>query len=803
MKKRISGVDVNGWRDVAARDWDPDESESTTEETVVLEGGTGSVAVKQTSKTWVGGPQAALAPHGRGGGWGNQIGSTDLRIDLANVCEDFTLDPANCHDDALRAAVDALSRAAEDVVVAVPDIPAFGEAAQGKVLDLFRGQRRSHRLLWRPVAAFLHALKMGDISANAESCVFRILIHVGSGLEVQTLRLRRDAEHLEHLAPERDGFGSTTFGQLGLRNLAERAQQIVISKNPVLAEGSCERSRLGLNLLCGVAEPSDREILRHNNGNWLEVKAPDIAPEDLFSNLDATDLAEIKSAEGIAATFLLTPLADPFKAALTKLLAPNVPNFRLLEWEAIASGCLIAGRIIDRGLPHYFDRLTPIGLAVMDARTGEPQFEDLIGTNVTLPANREYVSPPFQSLEWQQGKREIEFYILKGDAEVRHWQVSQEVLPSRNVKVELRLRQTPGQSWARLSLTSPDWEPLQRAQISLDWATLTPVDATPSEVLEKLRTPPPPIPLRIAESAHAVLWNGNEKFQGVLAALKGVDRRGRIVPKQIASAVSRPWRDPVSGIRYWAVGTDGILPKGISTENLKLFANALRQCEAEVLSATPLIPLSDNEALKCLTWVFTLCPETIQNVIVDALEADSFGRKHFLLGGAMGRITVLTQGAGRVVTGPDRLRRLLNVFASRDQNANTLNALSMILSRRQEAPKALTLELVEKIAVHLANELVALTEKLSFQIRFRNALSALAGLFRYREVDRYALLANRDSTAKKLLVNVEKVEALLACSRVQVKNFEAKMKILASIREYLNGGGDPDILILIDNLEDD
>ena len=221
----------------------------------------------------------------------------------------------------------------------------------------------------------------------------------------------------------------------------------------------------------------------------------------------------------------------------------------LLDWSGIASGCLIAGRLIDRGLPHYFDRLTPIGLAVLNARTADPKFEDLIGTRATLPANREYVSPPFQSLEWPKGKQQVEFYLLKGEDEVRHWVVEREEGPPRNVKVELRIRQTPGQSWARLSLTSQEWEPLQRAPISLDWVDLTPVNESPAEILERLRTAPPPIPSRIVEAAHLVLWNGDPNFSGLVVAMGTTDARG-CVPKKL------PFVSPVHGeIRFLAFAT--------------------------------------------------------------------------------------------------------------------------------------------------------------------------------------------------------------------------------------------------------
>jgi hypothetical protein len=74
----------------------------------------------------------------------------------------------------------------------------------------------------------------------------------------------------------------------------------------------------------------------------------------------------------------------------------------------VARGALRAGRLIERGLPHYFDRLTPIRLAVM--KNDLPEFTDLIGNSATLPANKEYISPPYRDLKWVSGKRDVQFY---------------------------------------------------------------------------------------------------------------------------------------------------------------------------------------------------------------------------------------------------------------------------------------------------------------------------------------------------------------------------------------------------------
>ncbi|WP_323965480.1 hypothetical protein R3F77_00625 [Bradyrhizobium japonicum] len=479
--RRVSGLDVNGWRDIAARDWDIEEPDVQLEAARIVDGGLGAVAVKQNSGDWIGGPQALLAPHGRGQGWG-EIGSQERRLSLAPMLDDLRSDNTLTVNEIYVATVNALARGTDEVILSVPDVPNFDEAAQFRTLSIFHRDRRQFRLLWRPVAAFLHALDCHAIPPNADGALFCFLIHSGTGIEVQTLRLRRDSEHSDHVAPERDGYGFRILRNLGLKQLTDRAHACVTEANPILAEASCERSALALKLMCGDRKAGDIEILRLNNGNWIEIIAPEIAESDIFSNTDFAKDLDFATSETITATFLLTPLAARFASILSRRLQAFFPNMTTLDWDATARGSLRAGRLIERGLPHYFDRLTPISLAVM--KKDEPQFDDLIGSNATLPANREYVSPPYRDLKWIAGKHDIEFYVLKGDDEIRFWSVHLDEAPKSDVAVELRIRQTPGQSWAKLSLTSPEWEPLQRAPIFLDWTTLDPIDASPEEVLQ-------------------------------------------------------------------------------------------------------------------------------------------------------------------------------------------------------------------------------------------------------------------------------------------------------------------------------
>lgn len=795
--RRLTGLDLNGWLDTAARDWTPAESGRVLTPPTILDGGFESVAVQVNSGQWTGGPQAALAPHGRGGGWG-EIGAEERRVALADEIARLLDGKKMKCPEAYASAVRALTYEAEETLIAVPDRAEFDEAAQGLVLNLLTDFRCNHRLLWRSVALFLDALQTKAIPEDRSGEQFRILIHAGDGIEVQTLRLRSDRDHPGHLAPEREGYGSVILADLGLAKLRARTAVAVNAANPQLGAGRVEQSRLPTALLCSKVDEGDTEVLRRENGTWLEVEAPALCPEMVFGNLSPGQ--DGGSEATVITTFLATPLKLRFANELATALAGRWPGLRLLPWEGIARGALHAGRLIERGLPHYFDKLEPIALAVR--RGDEPDFVNLIGQNDTVPANREYVSPPHRGLNWGRGKTEMEFYILKGGRELRHWQVRQETGPREDAEVELRLRQTPGQSWAKLSVTSSEWEPLNRSPIFLDWAALTPSDMSPQEVLEKLRTKPPTIPERIVERPHILLWTGGEWYnKGLSHALERMELNGAVNPQAALIHLRSQLRDPPgSPDKYRAVGTDGALPDELSSEDEARFQTFMFKVTETIAAFTSQHTPTDNYAIGCLTWTFTLCPETVQEEIVAALEAYAAGRRHPLHSPRAAAI-VLTQGAGRAVTGRVRLRRLLRALAKMSTNNNTINALAMILTRRAEAPAALTPELVDRFFEDLADSLLGQVRRRSFKVLFRNTLSALAGMFRWREIEPYALLAARDDVAARVREILTEAERELEILLRQVPQAAEKRKNIAAIIEYLDGQGDPNILHEIEKEE--
>jgi hypothetical protein len=557
---------------------------------------------------------------------------------------------------------------------------------------------------------------------------------------------------------------------------------------------------LGAELLFGSAQPDDRRIVRHDNGNWFEIVAPDLVASELLPDDGSLRIEEdLDFGDPVTATFFVSPLTEPLADRVVQLLGSRCAGLQRFEWNAVALGALGAGRLIEAGLPHYFDRLTPIKLAVL--KDDQPHFEDLIASGATLPANREYVSPPYRDLRWARGKTEIDFFVLKGETEVRHWQARLDKAPSADVHVELRLRQTPGQSWAKLSLTSSMFEPLQRNPIYLDWETLNPDRRTPDEILEHLKTPPPSIPQRVIERPHEVFWIGNHHFRGILSAVEEMKQAGRYDLGTLADLLSNSFRDPSSRQRYWPIGTDGELPNTLSQEQKEAVLTLLTKLDAKLHKALRDGTLTNNHLLRCLTWTFTLCPDRTKRVIVEALKADLKGKHHPLLEPRASR-TVVTQGAGRAITGLELLQQTLSVLAAREPNNDTLNAFAMILSRREEASKALSKKLVAKIADLVTSELRELAAARSFGTRLKNALLALAGLFRYRDADPFALLEGRDPLADKIRSSLDVVDRSLSRARSDVPRIDEKRQIIASIREFLEGHGDPNILMHIEELSD-
>jgi len=130
--RKLCGYDVNGWRDGVARNWVARPGDE--EEIGVVRIVEGAVlpdvvlAGEGVSQRWIGGAQAVLAPHGRGGGWGKTFGVPERRQSIRSLIADETVSSS-----VLAAAFTGLAQGASHSVAAIADTAATTERMQERV----------------------------------------------------------------------------------------------------------------------------------------------------------------------------------------------------------------------------------------------------------------------------------------------------------------------------------------------------------------------------------------------------------------------------------------------------------------------------------------------------------------------------------------------------------------------------------------------------------------------------------------------------------------------------------------------
>ena len=146
MKKtKLCGYDLNGWRDLAARNWSilPGEDECFGPIQIGQGGLAGAVVRIGEGKpeTWVGGKQADLAPHGLGGGWG-EVGAPERKVSIRALIEGHIENPL-----ALSSAIVGLASGARFSVMSIDDVPSTTEAMQERMLAAMVTSRLSNPML--------------------------------------------------------------------------------------------------------------------------------------------------------------------------------------------------------------------------------------------------------------------------------------------------------------------------------------------------------------------------------------------------------------------------------------------------------------------------------------------------------------------------------------------------------------------------------------------------------------------------------------------------------------------------------
>ena len=792
--RRPIGLDLNGWHDFACRDWQFDDPDERTDTPELIDGGFGAVIV-ETDGSSIGGPQATLSPIGRGNGWG-EVGARDRRRDLAGLWRSFLAGTADGRFSGdIRAAADALSMHADETVLCMPDGAAMDEARQHALLTALQGHRRpTVTLLWRPVALLLDLLDNGDLPGAADGMRIVCAIHAQEGVEVQHLVLRRLDDHPGHLAPERSVRGELMFPELGLAQLLEHARRAMANANPALDARPTEAPRMPLDLLFRDPEPPIEEVVRRDNGNWTLVTAP---AEFHLPTLPKQDVPHAAVADMV---LVMSPLAQRHQAWLEERLSGLGQELRLTHPAAAARGALRAARRIEHGIPHYLDRLDQISLAVL--RQGGPVFEDLIPAGETVRGNQEYVSPPITSMVWSAGMKTAQFFVRKGEREIRCWVTPETQPPERDQLLEVRLRQKPAQGWAKLFVTAVDWDELRRTPIRLDWAAME-IDArSADEILAVLEGPRPVVPQRVHHLPDMGMWDGSLRPPGLISALQSLNMNDQKSLRYLATALSGSAR-LLSGQTVFAVGTDGDLPATLDPQTHHLFLNAIERLATRLLGDVARgKPQEDNQILRCLTWINGLCPDAVKSQLIEAMACSDAGTSHPLLVPRAARRVIL-HGLGRVTIEPRSLHALIGTLCGRLHQVDCLGAFSSLLSRPVDTPRVLADYEVSTIAHRLTNVFHDLHQAGAYGVAMKYALLSVGGLLRVREHDPWALVADRSTPARALVEVLTEVAADIGRRRQRIPAGQSKLDSAHALIDLLSGaGGRPDILTIMDEMPD-
>lgn len=784
-ERKLCGFDVNGWRDSVARNWvarPGDEEElgglALVEGSVLPE----VVCVGDSkSQRWIGGAQADLAPHGRGGGWG-LLGDAGRRRTVRSLIHYDEVPPT-----ILSAAFTGLAQGASHSVAAIEDTDQTTERMQERLFSGLSAARAGKSLLvWRSVLALIHAIDAGKLDSSAcDGARIGIIGHVGEGFSVQTLRLRIESKGADqHLAPERRQVGNLVRCSLGYQSLVDAASAQIMELAPN-NRSEHYRSARSIGLLAfGIdAQP---EPLRRANGDWDILVPPDAlgfpsakVPDAIRESMQGCDVVLFESlTEGNVRRTLI----DLIKNALP------VP-FVALPADAVSKGALIAAGRHAAGRTVYFDFLPQIATIVQGA-DGALSY-DLIGESETLPAGRLYRSPKPARLELLAGQERFRVYLQK---ETHDWprraMIEVGIQAREAAPIDLWVEQAPAAGRAKILMQAPT---LSR-QFTVDWDTAEVLDLSWEDLLADLTTPPPTIPKRLVLPCGLFAWDDSPKGPGLIKILAENTQKATPNWEELATKLSaRPHG-------HYCVSSDGKVPPGAPIEAVEQL-DELTERAVFIVQRMAQGAIAPNTApLRFLTWQFRRCPSKVATLLLDAWDARSRGLTHPLATSPQAWI-LIRQGLGRIVHSPEQeasalaslLRKPVDTWAWREETA----AAAFLLSRSDDGPGILERGDVDRLGARVIWEFNE--NHGSEYTKFNYAPFLLVGLLRWRLKSARALVAGNDPLADDFVRVVERAMDDMTRRATRLQKVATRWTtILSAILDELRGSGvNPDILAAI------
>ena len=786
--RKLVGYDLNGWCDRAARNWiiGPDGEETIGDDKEFVSGAVVHPVIVQTGENkerrWVGGAQAALAPHGRGGGWG-EIGDRSRRKSVTDL-----LSREDTPSIQLAAALSGLAFGARQCVISIDDHPARSESLQERILEAVAIGRLGRGLLvWRSVLSVLGCMsEQAPVFTAAHDLVVGVIGHVAEGFSIQRLRIRRESGNRRHIfAPERSRAAEPISSILGYRGLSERARVQLDRANPNQRGEWAEYAHTHLALALGC-EPSP-ELLRSDRGDFFLVCPPDrfaITFDGLPENFN-------RYVSGCGLVIFESLSQGELRKAIVSALAArcSVPVIDLPA-DIVARGGLEAARRHAEGEPVYFDFLPQISTIVW--RDGSASNFDLIDADTTLPAGSVYRSPQSANFAIQAGQSSFSVHLRKELADGPRKVIvdigHKVTLPT---PVSLSVEQSPASGRAQLIIDAPH---LSR-QFLVNWDTADETHQSWREVIAELNVSRTTIPARLVLPCGPEPWEDSPNGKGLSSLIEENVERKFVDWKSLANKMTQ------RSLGHYCISSDGELPAGISVDLVAKLDRLTERALAHLQDRISGRLVDDNESLRFLTWQFRRAPGPVQDLLLKALQSQFPKSHHAFVTHPMSWVLVY-QGFGRICRDEQyekeafryMFRRPIANWSYRQETA----AAAFLLSRSDTAPLFLDRMDVEKLIHRVLFEFQS--ELGGDYTKFNYAPFLLGGLLRWRLKDRNALVLGIDPLAEGLRSAIEK--AIDDFGRQRNRNssflrtasrFEPLMQQL--LAELEGHGGNPNILM--------
>lgn len=723
---KLCGYDVNGFRDLAARNWEilEDGEEQIVEAGKINRGAfLSSVVQVGEGKTarWIGGAQADLAPHGRGGGWG-EVGSKERRVVTREMLTSEGMEPA-----AFAAAFTGLSASGSTNVVAIDEHDLRDERVREQLLAALQKARMSNPMLvWRSVLAVLHHHSTAPLQVGQ---TIGVINHVAKGLSIQVMRIL-EADGV--IAPERRQNAQLIETSLGFEEIARDARMTVLGDDRITARNEHRlRAKMVGSMVLG--EPIQSELLREGYGRWDHIDAiPGPVPASALSVDDFASLVDCDLIlfESLARGEIQATARSACEMALGRPLHSLPP-------EAVALGALEAARRVQRRQPVFFDFLPQVSTIVQTR--GRAENFDLIGAGDTVEAGRLYRSHEPAQLALPARRESVEVYLRKeAVAEPRKATVQLGDPLARAVPVSLLVEQKPAAGRARILLEARD---LGR-QFTVDWDDAEILPVSWQELIDSQQPDLPICPDRLVLDSGMAAWeNGLPELIEENLHCKEVDWK----------ALADRMRARVDNVS--CISSDGALPAELPASTVSMLDALNERAMAETrerLAAKR--NARNNEALGFLTWQYRRCPQGLVQILQECREG--YGRADFSHPFIWTHLNwvLIYQALARITDDPAIEAKLLHEICDAepfesDWRTRTACA-AMLLSRSESAPSVLDRTRIEALARRALAELRSLVG--STYTRFLYARFLLGGILRWRMIDPYAFIPEVDPLGSDL-----------------------------------------------------